>query len=209
MLFNGTVITSTQVTAAGSQIPTQTANNVDTTLMISNIGNKGDTAVATVGVLSSIMAYVKGLFTKIVVSITNATVTGMIVEKDTSGLGSYLTVTSGVGGAFGAWTQHIASTAADYWLTGFSFSPTSDTSAGIMHAVIEIGKGAAGAEVAVMRHSFTIKGLAAIEVVPYNIVIPIPIKISAGTRIAIHSGVGGGVAIICDVTPHFYQSLEV
>ena len=49
----------------GTVIPAGTTDTTDTTLLQSTLGNKNDNAVTTVGIVASVMAYVKGILNRI------------------------------------------------------------------------------------------------------------------------------------------------
>lgn len=114
-------------------------------------------------------------------SVASVTETGKILEDTTSSVPKITTVLSDPNiNVFGAWTTHDASLAVDSWIASITAKKPLITG----EHVIELGIGAAGSEVPIVRWSF-----ASGEDVELTVVLPlpIPIKVPVGTRLSIRA----------------------
>ena len=143
------------------------------------------------------------------VSTASATTTGVIVEDGATGTPNIVAVTSSASAnTFGAWAEIDASASANSWICTISIYQTTNTVA--TKKVIEIGTGAGGAEATKIRESFCLYRTAAASdlMYPVILVLPIPIKVASGVRIAARMADETASAVACDVSVPMYQTLE-
>jgi len=140
------------------------------------------------------------------ITFVSCTTNGAIVEDGSSGTPNVITITAGdASNTFSAWVQVDGSVNADSYICGFTVSQVVDSSVGDKQ-VLEIGTGSAGNEVTKVRHSFSIS---ATTTVLAHFALPIPIKVSSGTRIAArYSDSVTAASRTIGVSVQYYQSLE-
>ncbi len=167
------------------------------------------------GFAKDILARIKAILNAVAaisapVSETACTATGTIVQDSAYGTGGHNNVNlpSGAGAnTFGAWVQFDAAVSADSWISHLILGPTVPAEGA--QGVIEIATGAALSEVPKMRFSYRVDMSTDVGYLGFwVIVLPIPIKIASGVRIAgRHSDNIAGVRTLA-VGLSMYQGLE-
>lgn len=134
--------------------------------------------------------------------VASTTETGTIVEDTATGTPKLSSpASSATANTFGSWAEHDASMAADSWICAISLTAIYAS----LHTVFELGIGAAGSETTIFRWSFYQKG---ISDGPEVFILPIPIKIASGTRLAVRiADVQASVKTVF-VGVQYYQGLE-
>jgi hypothetical protein len=115
-----------------------------------------------------------------------------------------VTIAYGLSPTFGAWVEVLASTAAPIAIAGLSFS----NAAGVRPLVIEIGTGAAAAEVTIAAVPVAWESPSDLVSGPDGFLLPVPIGgIAAGTRVSVRgrSELGDGPT---GVTLLYYESFS-
>ena len=149
-------------------------------------------------------------------SVNTTTTTGVIVEDTSTGTPKIVTAaSSGSANTFGSWVEIDASTSADSWICGFTC--VSDEDGTRLTAVIEIGTGVGASEVTKIRVSKRYNscyaydgGGGSVALFEFNLEynLPIPIKVAAGTRIAVQMADSKAGAVNYLVGLQYYQGLE-
>jgi len=180
-------------------------DNISASYARSGIGNKGDTPVTAVGTTKSIMAYLKGLISKLPFS---GTVGGTVTENLTNGTASVAELaSSATANTFGAWVAIDAVAAADEWICGATVYPGSLDASSVLFC-LQIGVGAGGSEVARFQCSaryLHVTNTIALNPIVYSI--PIPIFVASGARVSCRISDNQAVALDYTVSVQFYQGL--
>ena len=143
------------------------------------------------------------------VSTASGTTTGVIVEDGATGTPNVVVLASSASAnTFGGWIQIDASVSANSWICSVLVTPTHQVDVD-MNAVVEIGTGAAASEAAKIRFSFTVEVVTNVGTRnPFQFVLPIPIKVASGVRIAARISDDEAVANNYNTSVQYYQSLE-
>lgn len=140
-------------------------------------------------------------------SVASCTETGVIVEDTTTGTPKLITLTSdNNANVWGSWVQLDAALNKDSWICFVTVFMSFVSG----RQVLELGKGAGGSESPIARWSFKLVYLTAVGMINSLVFpLPIPIKVSAGTRLALRiaDDVGGANDYIASA--QYYQNLEV
>lgn len=168
-----------------------------------SVGKRTDTATTTVSTTGSIIAYVKGLANRI----PPDTSAGIIAQYGAAGTPSVTAATNAASAnTFGSWAQVIASTAADLWLCSVSVASVDAQIVAGVTFVIEVGTGAGGAESTNIRFSSSFAEAAFLH--PIIFTLPIPIKVAAGTRVAVRAANSTSDLVTYNVGLSYYTGLE-
>ena len=104
----------------------------------------------------------------------------LVGKQNTVGQTTLNVSITGAVGSYSAWAQATASSASEYYVVGVVVNSTSTDGGSLRTALIDVGVGGAGSEVALGTASFVML-TASVCGVGY---FPVPLRISAGSRIS-------------------------
>ena len=141
------------------------------------------------------------------VSVTSATSAGNIVGVNDGSVSPTASVRdSTTADTFGAWVEYEDSLAQDSWLFAIFHAVPG---AAILQCTLQIGIGAAGSETSIIQLNPRGNGGAyGSSKLPKEIMLPIPIKIDSGTRIAIRAAGSRALSDVHYVDLNWYKGLE-
>lgn len=139
-----------------------------------------------------------------------ATATGKITQSSEAGTPPVAAVSAGGSNSWGSWVEVIASLGSDAWISHILINK-GGYETNNMDMVVQIGKGSAGSEVSIAQFSFSFLGYGSLGTClfyPFVIPLPIPIKVTSGSRISCRASSGYSSAIAMKVGVGWYADLE-